>query len=105
MKIITLKMRGLKTIKLVGIIPYILEKCSSIDMLLFKNLGGVISLLFGSAKISSIKLMSLSKYRRALLTIWKLPLMRLKFCKRCKTNARVTSGKAKVEMILTLLVC
>jgi hypothetical protein len=48
------KMKGLKIIISEDIIQFILEKYCLIDMLLYKNLVGVTSLLFGYVKTSNI---------------------------------------------------
>ena len=49
------RIKAFKTIKLVGIIPAILVKSSSIDMFLSKNLDGDISPLFGLPKILNLE--------------------------------------------------
>ena len=96
------KMKEFRIIKLVVIIQYILDRCSLIDMLLYRNWGGVISQLFGYARILNTIRMWLSKFKKALRIIWKQLWMKFRFCKRLKNIVMTLIGMEKLVMILML---
>lgn len=94
-----LKMKVLRIIMLEDIIQYILDRYCLIDMWLYRNWAGGISLLSGFVKTSNIIHMWLSKFKKVHLIIWRLRLMRFRFCKKFRKSVILNSG-VRVEMML-----
>ena len=86
------KMRACQTTKSEATILYMLERFSSRDTLSFRNLVGATFLRCGSPKILSIVVMWLSRCRKVHNTIWRQPMMKLKFWTKLQRIGDVKNG-------------